>query len=87
MTDRTHPVARDPRPLPGEDEMLQIESVVARLVARFPTVPPLDIDLAVRTAEKRFADATIRAFVPLLIEKAVRRTLGDSSREPGTEPG
>ncbi|NGP09107.1 hypothetical protein G6038_27260 [Rhodococcus sp. 14C212] len=85
MTDDAPITARVPRPPPGEDEMLQIELVVARLVACFPAVPSTDIDIAVRTAEKRFADAKIRAFVPLLIERSARRDLGDGSHAPRTE--
>ncbi|MFE2124487.1 three-helix bundle dimerization domain-containing protein [Rhodococcus aetherivorans] len=69
---------------PSEDETLQIELVIERLRAAFPSVPPADIDIAVRTIEKRFADAKIRTFVPLLIEKSAWRDIGNASRSSRT---
>ncbi|OWY81557.1 hypothetical protein B9C99_12735 [Rhodococcus sp. BUPNP1] len=78
------PVPRNPAgSRPSEDETLQIELVIERLVTRFPSVPPTDIEAAVRTAEKRFADAKIRAYVPLLIEKSVKREIGNGSALAG----
>ncbi|OOL33086.1 hypothetical protein GQ85_03265 [Rhodococcus rhodochrous] len=66
------------------DETLQIELVIERLVAVFPAVPPADIEFVVRTVEKRFTDAKIRTFVPLLIEKSAWREIGNGSRSSRT---
>ncbi|CAG7588611.1 hypothetical protein E143388_03106 [Rhodococcus opacus] len=63
----------------GDDELLQVEQVIERLMTRYPSVSPVDIEHAVRTVHKRFADCRIRDFVPLLVEKAARRDLADST--------
>ena len=63
----------------GDDEFLQVEQVIERLMTRYPSVSPVDIEHTVRTVHKRFAECRIRDFVPLLVEKAARRELADST--------
>jgi hypothetical protein len=69
----------------GDEEMLRIEEVIARLIARYPSIPPEDIEQAVRDIHKRFVDGKVRDFVPLLVEKAARRHVGESLT-PSAEP-
>ncbi|MBP1159880.1 hypothetical protein ABIC28_005432 [Rhodococcus sp. PvR044] len=59
----------------GDDELLQVEQVIARLTARYPSISPIDIEHTVRTIHQRFADGKVRDFVPLLVEKAARRDI------------
>ncbi len=59
----------------GDDELLQVEQVIERLITRYPSVPPPAVELTVRSIHKRFADGRIRAFVPLLVEKAARQEI------------
>ncbi|MEE2034991.1 three-helix bundle dimerization domain-containing protein [Rhodococcus chondri] len=62
----------------GDDEMLQIEQVIARLSTRYPTVPAGDIETTVRIIHQRFVHGKVRDFVPLLVEKAARRQITES---------
>jgi hypothetical protein len=61
----------------GDDESLLVEQVIERLIARYPSVSPEDIELLVRGIHQRFDGGRIRDFVPLLVEKAARRILTD----------
>ncbi|MGW6378663.1 three-helix bundle dimerization domain-containing protein [Rhodococcus sp. NPDC055112] len=61
----------------GDDELLQVEHVIARLIARYPSESPADIEHTVRTIHQRFANGKVRDFVPLLVEKAARRQIAD----------
>ena len=58
-----------------EDEAIQIQRVIDRLVALFPSVSSAEIESAVHTVESRFDGAAVRTFVPVLIEKAVRQSI------------
>jgi hypothetical protein len=70
----------------GDDELLQVEHVIARLIARYPSVSPVDIEHAVRTIHRRFADGKVRDFVPLLVEKAARRDIAGRATTPPAAP-
>ncbi|MEZ7238344.1 hypothetical protein QYS60_11285 [Rhodococcus sp. GXMU-t2271] len=70
--------ARDVPPAVG-DEAVQLELVVTRLAVRFPSMSRGDIEVVVRTVEKRFADAKVRDFLSLLIEKAARREIDEGT--------
>jgi hypothetical protein len=59
----------------GDEELLQVEQVIARLITRYPTVSPLDIERSVRRNHQRLRSGRIRTFVPLLVEKAVLRDI------------
>lgn len=65
----------DDESMTGDDELLQVEQAIARLIARYPSISPVDIEHAVRTIHQRFADGKVRDFVPLLVEKAARRDI------------
>ncbi|WP_257016004.1 three-helix bundle dimerization domain-containing protein [Rhodococcus sp. ACS1] len=64
----------------GDDESLQVEQVIERLIARYPSVSAGDIEYTVRIIHKRFDNGRIRDFVPLLVEKAARRDLENHPR-------
>ncbi|WP_233225081.1 three-helix bundle dimerization domain-containing protein [Nocardia sp. MDA0666] len=66
----------------GDEELIQVEQVIGRLIASHPSVPPGDIELIVRGIHKRFSDARVHDFVPLLVEKAARQAI--SIRPAGT---
>lgn len=72
----------DDRPMTGDEELIQVEQVIERMIARHPSVPPGDIELIVRDIHKRFSDARVHDFVPLLVEKAARQSI--SIRAAGT---
>lgn len=65
----------------GDEELLQVEQVIARLITRFPTVSPADIERSVRMIHARFKRGRIRAFVPLLVEKAARSDIARAASE------
>ncbi len=69
----------DDESMTGDDELLQIERVIERLTTRYPAASPVDVEHIVRTVHKRLAECRIRDFVPLLVEKAARRELADST--------
>ncbi|WP_390891173.1 three-helix bundle dimerization domain-containing protein [Rhodococcus rhodochrous] len=58
--------------------MRQVRQVLERLIVRYPHVPPADIERAVHGVYRRFATSRVRDFVPLLVEKAVKRDLSES---------
>ncbi|WKG13302.1 hypothetical protein QX204_20850 [Nocardia sp. PE-7] len=59
-----------------DNEAVQIDQVIERLIARFPAESPAEIELLVRRIHERFADARVRDFIPLLVEKAARQAVG-----------
>ncbi|MEV5648875.1 hypothetical protein AB0L57_11555 [Nocardia sp. NPDC052254] len=58
-----------------DEELIQVEQIIERLLIRYPSAPPTDIELTVRTIHKRFADVRVHDFVPLLVEKAARQAI------------
>lgn len=58
-----------------DDELLQVEQVIERLINRYPSISPTHIEHAVHVVHQRFAESRIRDFVPLLVEKAARREI------------
>lgn len=75
----------------GDEELIQVEQVIERLIARHPSVPPGDIELIVREIHKRFSEARVHDFVPLLVEKAARqaisiRMVGPAASSSRTRP-
>jgi hypothetical protein len=87
----------DVRPAPGDPgwEVAEIERVTARLVAELAgRVEAARVQREVETTAEELSDATVRRFVPLLIERRVRRSLRDSvpmpsgtARSTGRRPG
>ncbi|MFJ2666505.1 three-helix bundle dimerization domain-containing protein [Nocardia fluminea] len=59
-----------------DNEAAQIAQVIERLIAHFPAQSPTEIELLVRRIHERFTSARVRDFVPLLVEKAARQTVG-----------
>ena len=57
------------------DEGKAIGEIVERLQERFPDATPQAIQDAVEYARTSFADATVRDFVPVLIEKEAKARL------------
>lgn len=56
-------------------EDAQLEEVERRMVAEFGDLPAEQVVAAVRESRARFADSPVRDFVPLLVERQVRRHL------------
>jgi hypothetical protein len=75
----------------GGREQVAIEHVIGALSERYAEeVPPEQVEAAVRESQETYADAPIRDFVPILVERDVRETLDDEvpAAEPGAaEPG
>ncbi|MFC9557764.1 three-helix bundle dimerization domain-containing protein [Rhodococcus sp. NPDC056960] len=59
----------------GDDELLRVEQVIERLIVRYPSASPVDIEHIVRTVHKRLAESRVRDFIPLLVERAAGRAL------------
>jgi len=63
-------------------ESREQEELIARLVARYAGVHrPERVREAVAEVYRRFADARVHTYVPLLAERAVRDLLETSARE------
>ncbi|BAH51870.1 three-helix bundle dimerization domain-containing protein [Rhodococcus opacus] len=69
----------------GDDEQLQVEKVIERMITRYPSLSPVDIEHIVRTVHKRLAESRVRDFIPLLVERAARRDL--AAREAAESVG
>ena len=55
----------------------EIARVINRLTQQFPELPPEEIERAVHGTYTSFGDSPIRDFVPVLVERASRKTLAD----------
>ncbi|MFJ5776912.1 three-helix bundle dimerization domain-containing protein [Streptomyces sp. NPDC093094] len=83
-----------PPPSPAEpsvqpvapDEALAARDLVTALRASWPSVDEAVIEAAVRDAYRSFRSARIRAFVPILVERRVRRALRESAGTQGGLP-
>lgn len=64
-------------------EQTAIREVIARLAKRFPDRPAAEIDTAVSSQYRRFTDARIRDFIPVLVERAVRDDLSHAGTSNG----
>lgn len=64
-------------------EETAIREVTARLAKRFPDRPAAEIDTAVCSQYRRFTEARIRDFIPVLVERAARDDLAHSSPRNG----
>jgi len=61
--------------MPVDDEAKQMDAVVISLIERFPDVGEQRIRDEVQVAADGLADAKVRAFIPLLVDHAVRERL------------
>ena len=73
----------DPGERRAQTDQAAILRLVDRLTRRFPDVPPEEIERAVLAEYAEFAGSRIRAFVPTLVERALRSQL---AQHPGTAP-
>ncbi len=63
------------KPTAGSDEQSRLADVVDRLETRFPAVPRRQVEAVVTEVHGELADATVRDFVPVLVEKLARDRL------------
>jgi len=64
-------------PPPGSpQDALAVRDIVARLTAAWPTVARMTVEAQVMSAFDSFRQAKVRAYVPILVERRVRRELG-----------
>jgi len=85
MSTRFDVVPRGPRPAPGDPdaEAAEIERVTSRLVAELGgRVGPARVRREVDAAVGELRHATVRRYVPLLVERRVRRSLRDAAPGP-----
>lgn len=68
-----------PKTDPAAREASDIAEVTRRLTTRFPDLPTARVQAAVDDAHRRFADAPIRDFVPVFVERAARDALAVSA--------
>jgi hypothetical protein len=66
----------------ADDERRALDQVAERLVTRFPGLPAETIVTLVREAHRELAGRPIRAFVPILVEKAVKERLTEAAGIP-----
>lgn len=57
------------------DEGTRIQEVTQRLQTRFPQLEPGRVATVVRGAHREFDAASVRDFVPMLVEKRAREVL------------
>jgi len=57
------------------DQEKEIRLLVAQLSARFTSVPAEVIESEVRAEYERLASATVRTFIPVLVERSVTNRL------------
>jgi hypothetical protein len=85
-----------PKSRASEDKAAREQKAIRELAGRLSAVysedhSPDEVDTAIRTAHERFAGSTVRDFVPILVERVVRREF-ESAEETGaaaaiTTPG
>ena len=65
----------------------QLAALASRLHSHYTAVPPQRVDELIGKHHESFTSAKIRDFVPLLVERAVRRDLADvtGQRVPAEE--
>lgn len=59
----------------SETETESIERVIASLAATFPLVPEGEIRDCVAAIHQRFADATVRTYIPVLVDRQARAAI------------
>ncbi|WP_365125527.1 three-helix bundle dimerization domain-containing protein [Streptomyces sp. NPDC052127] len=69
----------DPRPPGSPEEVVAVRDLVARLRATWPTVDEAAVEAVVRSAYDSFRQARVRAYIPILVERRARRTLGEAA--------
>ena len=69
-----------------EDEPTELDQVVQRLGVRFQHLSPDVVARAVSDSAADLSDATVRDFVPLLVERQARDRLQAKAPAPATPP-
>ncbi|GAA5050277.1 three-helix bundle dimerization domain-containing protein [Nocardia callitridis] len=59
----------------GEKEKVQIRNITDRLTRRHPELPAATVAAAVQRSHADFANASVRDFVPILVERRARSVL------------
>lgn len=59
-----------------EREMAAFDRVAEKLAGRFPDIPAETVVDAVRAEHQRFMDSSVRDFLPILVERSLRRRWG-----------
>ncbi len=70
-----------------ETEIESIERVIASLIGTFPLVPEGEIRDCVSAIHQRFADATVRTYIPVLVDRQARVALVRAARGRGVAEG
>jgi hypothetical protein len=81
----TSPSATDPAQGNGErsDQLrAQLDDLVDRLAEHYADVPAEAVRSQVLAESERFSGARVRAFIPVLVERAVRSHLGIPANAP-----
>jgi len=68
----------------SNDETIAVEHAAERLADRFPEVPREQIDELVEKHHEEFDDASVRDFVPVLVEHEVRKDLTADASPTGS---
>jgi hypothetical protein len=61
------------------DEQTQLDEVVERLCASYPTVAAATVAEVVGGLHAQFSGAPVREYIPLFVERDARRALGEPS--------
>jgi hypothetical protein len=69
-------------PVDPQDEGQAFEEVVHRLTERFPLVPGHIVESVVQAERRRLDGRPVRAFLPLLVERAAAERLREAVRGP-----
>ncbi|MFJ3224134.1 three-helix bundle dimerization domain-containing protein [Streptomyces sp. NPDC086783] len=69
------PGAPDPRTSGALEEASAVQDVVTRLKASWPALDEAAVETAVRSAYDSFRQARVTAYIPVLVERRVRRAL------------
>jgi hypothetical protein len=68
-------VTLQPPPLGSPRDALAVRDMVARLTAAWPAVTETTVEALVASAFDSFRQAKVRAYLPILVERRVRRVL------------
>lgn len=67
-------------------DALAVRDMVARLTAAWPAVARTTVEALVASGFDAFREAKVRAYLPILVERRVRRTLGAISVDTPSGP-
>ena len=70
----------------ANNEDAAMDHVVDRLTSQFPSVPAEDIETRVTQVHASFNEASVRDFVPVIVEHDVKEQLRDEGNAPEPAP-